>query len=105
MVSSVAVLSDVHGVLPVLEAVPAVVLQKQCEPQRSRTPLTRQQLSILIQQGPEIDQFIWVIRSQLHAPQSFPPGHNHSPPPPLGLVTAPLPAPHFARNKIVGGHV
>src|SRR5664279_5597527 len=53
-------------------SMPAVVLQQQREPQRSRTPLSRQQLPILIQQGPELDQLINVNLGWLHARQSLP---------------------------------
>jgi len=71
-------------------SMPAVVLQQQREPQRSRTPLSRQQLPILIQQGPELDQLINVNLGWLHARQSLPDPTMSGP---LRLVTAPLPAP------------
>lgn len=53
-------------------SMPAVVLQQQREPQRGRTPRSRQQLPILIQQGPELDQLINVNLGWLHARQSLP---------------------------------
>src|SRR5664279_3577822 len=76
-------------------SMPAVVLQQQREPQRSRTPLSRQQLPILIQQGPELDQLINVNLGWLHAGQSLPDPTMSGP---LRLVTAPLPAPRLGRN-------
>ena len=53
-------------------AVAAVVLQQHRETQRSIAPLTGEQRSIFIQQGPELDQLVNVKRGRLHAPQSFP---------------------------------
>jgi hypothetical protein len=65
-------------------AVAAVVLQQHRETQRSSAPLTGEQRSIFIQQGPELDQLVNVKRGRLHASQSFPRAHNHSTPPALG---------------------
>ena len=58
-------------------AVAAVVLQQHRETQRSSAPLTGEQRSIFIQQGPELDQLVNVKRGRLHAPQSFPRAYNH----------------------------
>ena len=71
--------------------------------ERSRTPLSRQQLPILIQQGPELDQLINVNLGWLHARQSLPDPTMSGP---LRLVTAPLPAPRITwqvyRNYLAG---
>jgi len=64
--------------------------------ERSRTPLSRQQLPILIQQGPELDQLINVNLGWLHARQSLPDPTMSGP---LRLVTAPLPAPRVAPDQ------
>src|SRR5664279_30818 len=52
-------------------AVAAVVLQQHRETQRSSAPLTGEQRSIFIQQGPELDHLVNIKRGRLHAPQSF----------------------------------
>src|SRR5664279_2447380 len=83
-------------------SMPAVVLQQQREPQRSRTPLSRQQLPILIQQGPELDQLINVNLGWLHARQSLPDPTMGGP---LRLVTAPLPAPPVGLTPIFASRV
>ena len=71
--------------------------------QRSSAPLTGEQRSIFIQQGPELDQLVNVKRGRLHAPQSFPRAHNHSTLPALGQVTAPLlPAPQLRWDRTPG---
>src|SRR5664279_5008539 len=77
-------------------AVAAVVLRQHRETQRSSAPLTGEQRSIFIQQGPELDQLVNVKRGRLlHRNHSCALATTHRPA--LGLLTAPLPAP------LVGG--
>ena len=51
---------------------PAVVLQQQREPQRGRSSLAGQQLTIIVEESPELDQLVNVTCNQLHTWQSFP---------------------------------
>jgi len=71
----------------------AVVLQQHRNAQRGAAPPAGEHRLIFIEKGPELDQLVNVNPGRLHAAQSFRQGHNPLPTPPLGLVTAPLPAP------------
>jgi hypothetical protein len=79
-------------------AIPAAVLQQHREAQSGRSPPRGEKCSILIQQGPELDQLINFNRSRLHAPQSSPPVSTLTTGL-LGLVTAPLPTPQVVQAR------
>ena len=53
-------------------AMPAVVLQQEREPERGGASPAPQQDTVLIEQGPELDQLADVIRQLLHNRQSSP---------------------------------